>query len=80
MFSTQPYGPSGFNLTNCTITRDYALDRGVAWRGHNLLWHSQRPDWLVNNKYTEEELRNDIIPNGAYGVLKGSVYVLPLAS
>lgn len=79
-FSTTPYGPGGFNLTNCIASRDYALERGIAWRGHNLLWHNQRPEWLVNGTFTVEELRNDIIPSGAYGVLKGSVRLVDLAA
>ncbi|KAJ7694173.1 glycoside hydrolase superfamily [Mycena rosella] len=72
-FSNEPVTPGVFNLTACQSLRDYAFQRGIAFRGHNTFWHNQRPDWLANNplNFTVAELNNTIIPNAVETVIEG---------
>ncbi|KAJ7172667.1 glycoside hydrolase superfamily [Mycena filopes] len=71
-FSNEP-APGVFNLTACQSLRDFAFRRGIAFRGHNTLWHNQRPDWLTDNpfNFTVEQLNKTIIPNAVQSVVQG---------
>ncbi|KAJ6513863.1 glycosyl hydrolase family 10-domain-containing protein [Mycena vitilis] len=71
-FSNEP-AEGEFNLTACASLRDYAFQRDDAFRGHNTLWHNQRPDWLVNNpfNFTVTELNENIIPSAVQSVIEG---------
>ncbi|KAJ7109189.1 glycoside hydrolase superfamily [Mycena epipterygia] len=72
-FSNEPVSPGVFNLTACESLRNYASQRGIAFRGHNTFWHNQRPDWLVNNpfNFTVAQLNKTIIPNAVQSVIEG---------
>ncbi|KAJ7584760.1 glycoside hydrolase superfamily [Mycena floridula] len=69
-FSTEPVANGVFNLTACESLRDYAFERGIAFRG---LWHSQRPDWLANSpsNFTVQQLNKTIIPTAVQSVITG---------
>ncbi|KAK7015022.1 beta-xylanase [Favolaschia claudopus] len=71
-FSNEP-AQGVFNLTACEDLRDFAFQRGIAFRGHNTLWHNQRPDWLANNplNFTVSQLNRTIIPNAVQSVIEG---------
>ncbi|KAJ7063124.1 glycoside hydrolase superfamily [Mycena amicta] len=71
--ANEPISPGVFNLTACKTLRDFAFERGIAFRGHNTFWHSQRPDWLVNNpfNFTLSELNKTIIPDAVEHVIEG---------
>jgi endo-1,4-beta-xylanase len=71
-FSNEPE-EGVFNLTACSSLRDYAVQRGDAFRGHNTFWHSQRPDWLANNPFnvTVAQLNKTIIPTAVQTVIEG---------
>ncbi|KAJ7285656.1 glycoside hydrolase superfamily [Mycena rebaudengoi] len=71
-FSTEP-GNGVFNLTACQSLRDFAVKRGVPFRGHNTLWHNQRPDWLTTDplKFTVAQLNKTIIPTAVQSVITG---------
>lgn len=72
-FSNEPASPGLFNLTACESLRNYAFQRGIAFRGHNTFWHNQRPDWLVNNpfNFTATDLNKTIIPTAVETVIEG---------
>jgi len=72
-FSNEPVAPGVFNLTACESLRDYAFERGIAFRGHNTFWHNQRPDWLANNpfNFTVAQLNKTIIPTAVETVIEG---------
>ncbi|KAJ7090063.1 glycoside hydrolase superfamily [Mycena crocata] len=72
-FSNEPLFPGVFNLTACKSLRDYAFQRNIAFRGHNTFWHSQRPDFLVNNpfNFTVADLNDTIIPDAVQSVIEG---------
>ncbi|KAJ7219099.1 glycoside hydrolase superfamily [Mycena pura] len=69
-FSNEPISPGVFNLTACESLRTFAFQRGIAFRG---FWHSQRPDWLVNNPFSfaVSELNKTIIPDAVQAVIEG---------
>ncbi|KAJ7940829.1 glycoside hydrolase superfamily [Mycena leptocephala] len=71
-FSNEPE-EGVFNLTACSSLRDFAFQHGTAFRGHNTLWHNQRPDWLANNplNFTVAQLNKTIIPNAVQSVIEG---------
>ncbi|KAJ7273526.1 glycoside hydrolase superfamily [Mycena haematopus] len=71
-FSNEP-AEGVFNLTACEELRNFAFQHGDAFRGHNTLWHNQRPDWLANNplNFTVSQLNNTIIPTAVQTVIKG---------
>ncbi|KAJ7904054.1 glycoside hydrolase superfamily [Mycena leptocephala] len=71
-FSNEP-SQGVFNLTACEGLRDFAFQRGVAFRGHNTLWHTGRPSWLVNNpfEFTVAQLNETIIPVAVQSVIEG---------
>ncbi|KAJ7343666.1 glycoside hydrolase superfamily [Mycena albidolilacea] len=68
-FSNEP-AEGVFNLTACAELRNFAFQRGIAFRG---LWHNQRPDWLANNplNFTVSQLNKTIIPNAVQSVIEG---------
>ena len=46
-----------FDFTQADNAVSYALKNCKKVRGHNLLWASYNPRWLVNGKYTASQLR-----------------------
>ncbi|KAJ7632437.1 glycoside hydrolase superfamily [Roridomyces roridus] len=72
-FSNEPVSPGVFNLTACESMRNFAVQHGDAFRGHNTLWHNQRPDWLVNNpfNFSVQDLNKIIIPTAVETVIEG---------
>ena len=47
-----------YNLTNCIKSFNYAHGAGQMFRGHNLCWGKDNPDWLQSGNWTREQLRN----------------------
>jgi hypothetical protein len=63
--------PGTVNASRCAVLRDWAADRGVAFRGHNTFWHSQRPDWLTDNSsISVQDLNETVIPYGVSTIIK----------
>ncbi|KAJ6623448.1 glycoside hydrolase superfamily [Mycena sp. CBHHK59/15] len=71
-FSNEP-AEGVFNLTACESLRNFAFQRGIAFRGHNTLWHNQRPDWLVNDplNIAVAQLNKTTIPAAVRNVIEG---------
>lgn len=47
---------SSFDFTDADKIVVFAQLHNMKIRGHNLLWHSYNPDWLVQGHYTPEQL------------------------
>ncbi|MEV3858758.1 endo-1,4-beta-xylanase [Streptomyces sp. NPDC050095] len=61
---------------------NYARSKGLAVRGHTLLWHQQLPDWLTSGTWTKDELRS-ILKNHITNVVKhykGKVFAWDVAN
>ena len=53
-------GPDYYNYQYADVMVDYAMEHGMAVRGHTLVWHSQTPANLVSTTMTKEEARNNM--------------------
>jgi endo-1,4-beta-xylanase len=51
-----------FNYTEGEIVTSLAKEHGYTLRCHNLVWHSQLPDWVTATNWTADQLK-DIIVN-----------------
>ncbi|EGP85928.1 putative endo-beta-1,4-xylanase [Zymoseptoria tritici IPO323] len=47
---------NNFTLAGADKYADYARKHGVQIHCHNLVWHSQLPDWVANGNFTKAEL------------------------
>ena len=61
---------STFTLQNCIDALKYAHGANQKFRGHNLCWGNNNPEWLLNGKWTQEELR-ELLENHISTVMKG---------
>jgi endo-1,4-beta-xylanase len=49
-------GEKTFDFTSGDQIVEFAQLHGMKVRGHNLLWHSYNPDWLVHGQFTPKQL------------------------
>lgn len=49
-------GPATYNFGPADAIVAFAQAHQMAVRGHTLVWHNQRPNWLSEGKYTPQEL------------------------
>jgi len=47
--------PTTFNYEHGDAQVAFAGSHGSAFRGHNLAWHNQNPDWLLAGPFTRDE-------------------------
>jgi GH35 family endo-1,4-beta-xylanase len=64
----------GYNFADADKIVNFAVDNGMAVRGHTLLWHRQLPAWVKGKTYGEldDVLENHI--NAVVGRYKGKIY------
>ena len=58
------------NLTACVAAKRYADSVGQAFRGHNLCWGNDNPQWLLEGDFNAEQLRS-ILGEHVVGVMRG---------
>jgi endo-1,4-beta-xylanase len=69
-----------FNFTRADMAFHFAIDNGIAFRGHTLVWHSQTPDWvfhdangnLASKDVLLQRLKRHI--DTEFGRYKGNIY------
>ena len=61
---------AGLNLTECAAAKRYADSVGQAFRGHNLCWGNDNPAWLLEGKFSADQLRS-ILQRPVSAVMKG---------
>ncbi|RDW62201.1 beta-xylanase-2 [Coleophoma cylindrospora] len=53
--------PGVFNYTDGSVVANLATKNHQLLRCHNLVWHSQLPDWVPNTNWTKETLKAALI-------------------
>ena len=69
MGPTEPQ-PGVFHMDPCKAVQAFAKEMDAEFRFHNLMWHAQRPNWLMNAKFSTDDYINTIIPRHIKGVLE----------
>eukprot|EP01012_Entosiphon_sulcatum_P044004 TRINITY_DN58497_c0_g1_i1.p1 TRINITY_DN58497_c0_g1~~TRINITY_DN58497_c0_g1_i1.p1 ORF type:complete len:364 (-),score=47.48 TRINITY_DN58497_c0_g1_i1:26-1117(-) len=67
--ATQPQ-QGQFTLDACTQTLQYAISANQEFRGHNLCWGSDNPQWLLNGGFKPDQLKS-ILENHISTVSRG---------
>jgi len=50
-------GQHRYDFTACDVVKDFARAHSMAFRGHNLCWGNQNPDWLTGGSFTSTQKR-----------------------
>jgi endo-1,4-beta-xylanase len=66
----------GYDWARADALVAFARAHGQKVRGHTLVWHSQLPLWLINGKFSPDELKNLMVAHIAAeaGRYRGAVY------
>jgi len=50
-------GKDTYDFSKCDVVAQFAKSAGAAFRGHNLCWGQQNPQWLLDGNYTSDQKR-----------------------
>jgi len=50
-----------YNWKNADAIVDFAVKNGIKIRGHNLLWHSQAPNWMFKDSLTGQTVTKEVL-------------------
>lgn len=50
-----------YNWKNADAIVDFAVKNGIKIRGHNLLWHSQAPNWMFKDSITGQTVTKEVL-------------------
>ena len=61
---------NSYNLTRCIQSFEYAKQKHQEFRGHNLCWGNNNPEWLLDGNWTQTDLQT-ILEDHVSSVMKG---------
>jgi len=59
-----------YSLSKCVSSFQYAQSKSQQFRGHNLCWGNNNPQWLLDGNFSENELKS-ILEDHVTSVMKG---------